>query len=219
MRQNINLLEHARRRRRVHESHRIGIGATLCLLVAGAAVLWQWNSLQDARARLAKAEASTEQLRADMKEGQMARADSVRQAVVTEQEVRTLEAFATQLVAGNQARTWGFAEDMRAFARCSVQGVWLTRLHIDHRLELLEIEGRTDDASRLPALLKSLHDEPYLSGTAFASLELQPVEGQGRDAAGGLQFRLATARHEEVVPAAATPPSAPPPPAAGPGTP
>jgi hypothetical protein len=86
----------------------------------------------------------------------------------------------------------------RAFARQSLDGLWLTGFSIQSAGADIVVQGRTLDAELVPAYLQGLRRESALRGHGFAAISVfQPpeplptAEGQ-RQKAGFLEFRLAT---------------------------
>lgn len=64
----------------------------------------------------------------------------------------------------------GYAALMRAFAKQSLDGLWLTSFSIDSKSERLNISGRTLDGSLVPEYIDRLGNEPSLKGKKFTSL-------------------------------------------------
>ena len=96
---------------------------------------------------------------------------------------KTLEAsFASQTQAlqafdtGVLGRTEGYSELLRALARRSMEGVWLTRIEFADSSGELSLAGRATRAELVPAYLERLCGEEALSGHAFSRLEVtRPV--------------------------------------------
>lgn len=66
----------------------------------------------------------------------------------------------------------GYAALMRAFAKQSLNGLWLTSFSIDSLTEQLNISGRTLQADLVPEYISRLGNEPALKGKLFASLNM-----------------------------------------------
>ncbi len=66
----------------------------------------------------------------------------------------------------------GYAALMRAFAKQSIDGLWLTSFSIDSNADKLNISGRTLQADFVPAYISRLGNEPALKGKSFAALNM-----------------------------------------------
>lgn len=67
----------------------------------------------------------------------------------------------------------GYAALMRAFAKQSIDGLWLTSFEYDSQLEKLSIAGRTLQADLVPQYISHLSIEPALKGKSFSALSMQ----------------------------------------------
>lgn len=90
----------------------------------------------------------------------------------------------------------GASDHLRALARQTPKGLWLTRVSIAGAGADIEVEGRTVDADLVPVYLRKLHSEPMLRGQRFESLTMSEsaaaTAGSGaRFGSRVLQFRLA----------------------------
>lgn len=99
-------------------------------------------------------------------------------------------------VIGNTA---GFSEYLRAFARQSLDGLWLTGFSLAGAGQDLVLEGRSLRPELVPGYVKRLNREAVMKGHAFAELQMQrpdePEEGKRR--APYIEFRLATLASSE----------------------
>ncbi len=66
----------------------------------------------------------------------------------------------------------GYAALMRAFAKQSLNGLWLTGISIDSVTEQLIISGRALQADLVPDYISRLGNEPALKGKLFSSLNM-----------------------------------------------
>lgn len=73
---------------------------------------------------------------------------------------------------GVLGRTEGYSELLRALARRSMEGVWLTRIEFAERSGELSLSGRATRAELVPAYLERLRGEEALRGQAFSRLEV-----------------------------------------------
>ncbi len=67
----------------------------------------------------------------------------------------------------------GYAALMRAFARQSLDGLWLTSFSFDNQTEMLNISGRTLQAGLVPEYIAHLGNEPALKGKLFSALNMR----------------------------------------------
>jgi hypothetical protein len=86
---------------------------------------------------------------------------------------------------------------LRAFARVSVEGVWLTRIQFAKGKGELSILGRATRPELLPAYLERLRSQEALRGREFGRLEvLRPSAAAKADGAAGarvVEFMLSSA--------------------------
>jgi hypothetical protein len=66
----------------------------------------------------------------------------------------------------------GYAALMRAFAKQSLDGLWLTSFSFDSSTEKLNISGRTLQADLVPEYISNLGNEPALKGKLFSALSM-----------------------------------------------
>ena len=94
-------------------------------------------------------------------------------------------------------RAEGYTEVLRALARVSVEGVWLTRIQFAKGKGELSILGRASRPELLPAYLERLRSQEALRGREFGRLEvLRPSAAAKGDAAPGarvVEFMLSSA--------------------------
>lgn len=84
------------------------------------------------------------------------------------------------LKSGAIGNTQGYSEYLRAFARQSVQGVWLTGFEIVGDGTQMTLRGGVVDAKRLPEYIQRMGREPVMRGKTFAALQMrQPEEVRG----------------------------------------
>jgi len=81
----------------------------------------------------------------------------------------------TVLQSGVIGKTEGFSEYMRAFARQSINGLWLTSFLISSAENEMEMHGRTLSAELVPAYIGRLNSEKSFNGRSFAMLEMNSV--------------------------------------------
>lgn len=101
------------------------------------------------------------------------------------------------LQGGALGNTAGYSEYLRAFARQSFDGLWLTGFSIAGAGHEVTIEGRALRAELVPDYLKRLNRERIMQGRAFSELSIElPKAGTDAPAQTGqdgyLDFRLST---------------------------
>jgi hypothetical protein len=101
------------------------------------------------------------------------------------------------LKSGALGDTRGVSEYFRAFARQSVDGLWLTGFTVVGAGNDISIEGRALRADLVPAYIQRLGNEDSLRGHGFAMLNVQPppetdLKGEARKSGDFLEFRMAS---------------------------
>jgi hypothetical protein len=100
------------------------------------------------------------------------------------------------LQGGALGNTLGYSEYLRAFARQSVDGLWLTGFSIAGAGHNVTIEGRTLRAELVPDYLQRLNRERIMQGRSFSEMQMrQPAREPGEkkaEAPGFLEFKVAT---------------------------
>jgi hypothetical protein len=76
---------------------------------------------------------------------------------------------------GALGRTEGYAPLLRALARVSVEGVWLTRIQVADGSGELSLAGRAMRAELVPVYLERLRSEEALRAQTFSRLEVTRV--------------------------------------------
>jgi hypothetical protein len=76
------------------------------------------------------------------------------------------------LKAGGFGRSEGYSAMLRALARVSIEGVWLTRVEFSESSGELSLAGRALRADLVPAYLARLRVDPSLRAQEFARLEV-----------------------------------------------
>jgi Fimbrial assembly protein (PilN) len=193
MAQNINLYATGRKRRAPVSR----VGALALVLVAAGATVALYTLETRRQGQLRTAVNETDQA-ASRLEKQLTSAPQAAQKAqqdlnAAEQEVAALEAVAARLGAGALGRTTGFTAQLRALARGSTDGLWLTGIRFDNTGAQIVLEGKALDAARVPLLIERLRRAPQFAGTTFATIELKPADEAALQAPASLvRFRLAT---------------------------
>lgn len=125
-----------------------------------------------------------------------------------EEQVRGRHEVMDLLKKGALGDTKGFSEHLRAFARQSFEGLWLTGLHIGGGGQDVTLEGRALKAEHVPGYLKRLNGEQAMQGHPFSDLVIQLPKPEARDKQPStppfVEFRIATKTEEASTPGEAT---------------
>jgi cell division protein FtsL len=133
---------------------------------------WLQQEERDLGQKLASAQAETQTLG---KEVASRRRDPRIEAEVIrlEQEVQGRREVMDVLHAGGLGDTRGFSDHLKAFARQSFDGVWLTGLSIASAGKDVSVEGRASHAAFVPGYLKRLNGESAMQGHPFSELLIE----------------------------------------------
>jgi len=95
------------------------------------------------------------------------------------------------LRSGAIGNTQGYSEYLRAFARQSVKGLWLTGFNIDGDGTQMSLRGAVVNPQLLPEYIQRMNREPVMRGKSFASLQMkQPAPVDDQPAAAYVEFDL-----------------------------
>lgn len=86
--------------------------------------------------------------------------------------VKTRQELVGVLQTGAIGNTQGYSEYMRAFARQSLNGLWLTGFSITGAGDEMELRGRVLTPELVPAYIRRLNREPLLQGKQFVTLQM-----------------------------------------------
>jgi MSHA biogenesis protein MshI len=153
-------------------------GALLAVGLAAAYTQWQLRALQaparDTAAALQTQQAAIQELARQI---DTLRPDPKLLAdVASAQSTLEQRQAALQMVrAGGLGHQEGHAAALQAFARQSIDGLWLTGLALDRRD--MALRGRALSPSLIPAYVGRLNQEPALQGRSFRALDIaRPLE-------------------------------------------
>ena len=204
MSQNINLYNPLFEPRREWLSFNVAaavILAVLGLIAAGSiAANWRYHSLvrqeQAASQRLANAKEEMTRL-ANQLAGRQKDPQLLAELDRAQAELKSRDEVIAVLQGGALGNTSGYSEYLRAFARQSIEGLWLTGFSISGAGHHVVIEGRTLRADLVPDYLQRLNCERILQGSTFAEMQMQQPVQDGGDKKSSepvfLEFKLATA--------------------------
>ncbi|WP_243656586.1 PilN domain-containing protein [Paucimonas lemoignei] len=117
----------------------------------------------------------------------------------TTAELQSLQQVTTILQKGDFGDTRGYSEYLRAFARQSIEGLWLTGLSIHGAGNEIALRGRAVRPDLVPAYIGRLKSESTLKGKSFAALEMEvpQVDEEGSGASAGTPPRKVSAPYIE----------------------
>lgn len=90
-----------------------------------------------------------------------------------EQQLKGEEAVLEALQSGSLGNTQGYSGYMRAFARQTVNGLWLTEFGIKGAGKEMLLGGRTLRPELVPAYIQRLNQEAATQGRDFSTLEMR----------------------------------------------
>lgn len=183
MSQQINLINPDFRRKREFFTALMLARAMAVVLVAMAG-LYAYNANEGRK--LAKGVAmnaallESEKLRLDAvvaKHAPRAKSEALEKRVAElEERLKGEQAVLDVLRGGSLGNTEGYSEYLRAFARQTVSGLWLTEFTITGAGMGMAIGGRTLRPDLVPQYIQRLNQEPITQGRAFAALEMQQAK-------------------------------------------
>jgi hypothetical protein len=173
----------------------------IALVVAAVAGFYVYVSLESSLLELRVAESET-QLRGELERLKAYSAGDTPETVKALGERRkTLEATlaerhrtAQALAESGLGRDAGYSEPLRALARVSMQGLWLTRIQFSDKDGEVAIAGRATRPELVASYLERLRGEEALHGQAFARLEIRRT---AKEAPGTVDFLLSSAPQEK----------------------
>jgi len=123
-------------------------------------------------------------------------ADELKQV---EAEAAAQDSWLNLLKSGAIGNTEGYSEYMRAFARQSIKGLWLTAFDITGDGAQMSLSGAVVDPQLVPAYIQRLGKEKVMRGKSFSTLQMQqPKNAANRPAARYVEFNLYSTVAAEV---------------------
>jgi len=157
-----------------------GVVGAVALVVAIGAMFTRWQvselqaPAQEAAAALQAQQTAIQDL---AKQVDTLRADPklVAEVGVTQSTLEQRQAALQMLRAGGLGYQAGHSSTLQAFARQSLDGLWLTGLVLDRKD--MALRGRAMNPELIPAYVGRLTQEPALKGRSFRALDIaRPVE-------------------------------------------
>ncbi len=98
-----------------------------------------------------------------------------------EKQVAAQNVLLDTLKSGAIGNTKGYSEYLKAFARQSVNGLWLTGFEINGDGTQMSLQGAVTNPQLLPAYIQRMNRESVMRGKTFSSLSMkQPVAVDGK---------------------------------------
>ena len=111
-----------------------------------------------------------------------------------ESQLAAQEILLNMLKSGAIGNTEGYSEYMRAFARQSVNGLWLTAFDITGDGAQMSLSGAVLNPQLVPVYIQRLGKERIMRGKTFADLQMQRPKSEGdRPVARYVEFNLRSA--------------------------
>lgn len=211
MTQNINLYDASLRAKRewltaVNAVTAVGVSLLAVALAGGWAVHDVHQLRQPATDTHASLEATQKELVDLTQQVAQAKPDARLQA-----ELRAIQSAVTQrqsafglLQAGGLGNETGHANALNAFARQSINGLWLTGVVLDN--QQVALRGRSMSPDLIPGYVSRLNKEAALQGRAFRALSIErPVEDAAAAASAPVrsapyvEFSLVSSQGAEVL--------------------
>ncbi|HSS46460.1 MAG TPA: hypothetical protein VLL03_03485, partial [Burkholderiales bacterium] len=138
----------------------------------------------------------------------------LKKSTFLEQEIGRLEAqvkarqeIVETLKSGALGSTNGYSRYMRAFARQSVSGLWLTSFDILGDGNEMAIGGRTLRAELVPVYVQRLSREQVMKGRQFAFLQISQPQAEGKKPASLPYLEFSLQSSEQSRPAGSVKPA------------
>jgi hypothetical protein len=108
-----------------------------------------------------------------------------------ESQAATHEVLLDMLKSGAIGNTEGYSEYMRAFARQTINGLWLTAFDITGDGAQMSLSGAVLNPQLVPAYIQRLSREKIMHGKTFSTLQMQqPKQETDKPAARYVEFNL-----------------------------
>jgi hypothetical protein len=121
----------------------------------------------------------------------------------TEAAIASRQALLGELQTGVMADSAGYSEYLRAFARQTVHGLWLTSIQIAEGGAQLSMSGRALEADLVPVLIGRLKQESVLRGRPLEALAITRSGAAGKGAGRAIVDFTVTSREPGNAPAEA----------------
>lgn len=183
-RQNINLYDASLRIQHdwlSAETFAAAVGAAVLVLALAAGLThWQLAQLQGPAQQTSdalQAQQNAIQQLAQQVDSLKPDAKLVAEVGTTQATLEQRQAALQMIRAGGLGDQQGHSATLHAFARQTLDGLWLTGLVLDH--QDMALRGRAMNPELIPAYIGRLNQEPALQGRAFRALDIaRPMDDQ-----------------------------------------
>jgi MSHA biogenesis protein MshI len=168
-------------------------GALVAVGLAAAWTQWQLREIQGpARETAAALQAQQAAVQELARQVDSLRADPklLADVSIAQSTLEQRQAALQMLRGGGLGHQEGHAATLQAFARQSIDGLWLTGLALDRRD--MALRGRALDPALIPAYVGRLNQEPALQGRSFRAIDIaRPPQADASRLAAFVEFSLA----------------------------
>ena len=216
MSQQINLLtSDLRQVRQWVDAKRLAVALLLTVLLLAVLAVWAGGEArsreQRSQEQLAKLKTAKDQLASLSKELSARKPNEKLSAdlLAATAQLKGREEVMAYLERGGLGSSAGFAQFLRAFARQTPNGLWLTGFSVREGGRDMEIRGRMLQAALLPDYIRRLNSEAAFHGRSFASLDIRRAEPDRSKPAGPGGSAVAAPKYVEFVLTSSAPANAP----------
>ncbi|GAB4116784.1 MAG: hypothetical protein Fur0026_04330 [Sideroxydans sp.] len=107
-----------------------------------------------------------------------------------EAQVKVQDAILQTLKSGAIGNTQGYSEYLSAFARQSLQGLWLTGFNINGDGAQISLQGAVTNPQLLPTYIQRMGREAVMRGKTFESLQMKQPLVDGKAVTSYVEFSL-----------------------------
>lgn len=157
----------------------IAVGVLLLALVAGT--LWSRDvaftreqELVGIQGELKTTQAAVESIR-QASEARVPNPELVRALATAKADIELRERILSQSAAVIASPVRGYAGYLKALARQTMEGVWITGFRVSGGQGALSLSGRALEKSQLPDYVQRLNREPVFHGQAFGGMRVEAV--------------------------------------------
>lgn len=178
--QQINLYQDSLKQKPLSIGFYLGIASCVAVFIGfGIMNTYLVDQLHNQRRQLEQThnKLAAEQARVKLFESQIAKQETdsglIAELELWQKKVEDLQQTLAILNNNKTAQAQGFSIYFQALANQSISDAWLTLIHFDAEQQLINFEGSTYKADKIPYFLQQLQNEPAFHGRTFAQLQIQ----------------------------------------------